>query len=170
MDPQPEKAPPLLEAVGTTTIPPSEGTFVVRDRFEKPAGIVFATVWNEFKKRYYGKAEAPAPETVMRKYKLLRIAPDGPIIEELGGRDKVETTVACAYFLIRQQGNGQPGILQTNGYANIFYVRDSKAVLCAIRIGWDGEGWVIDAIPVEDPLAWNGKHEIFCPAPPAGVT
>jgi hypothetical protein len=26
---------------------------------------------------------------------------------------------------------------------------------------------VIDAIPVEDPLAWNGKHEIFCPVAPS---
>ena len=23
--------------------------------------------------------------------------------------------------------------------------------------------WLIDAIAVKDPLAWNGKHEIFCP-------
>jgi hypothetical protein len=169
MDPQPENPAPLLEAIDTAIIPAASEPFVIRDHFEKPAGIVFATVWNEFKKRFYGKTEPASPEATLRKYKLLRIAPDGPIIAELGGEAKVETTVAAAHFLIRRQGRGQQGILQTNGYANIFYVRDNKGVLCAIRIGWDGEGWVIDAIPVEDPLAWNGKHEIFSPAPPSGA-
>lgn len=164
----PEKLPektPLLEAVETVAIPPLATPFVIRDSFKRPAGVKFATVWNEFKRRFYGKAEGPAPESQMRKYRLLAIAPDGPIIAELGGEAAVESTVAASYALLRRQGAGQEGILQTNGYANIFYVRDQKGVLCAVRIGWDGEGWVIDAISVEDPLAWNGKHEIFCPVP-----
>jgi hypothetical protein len=36
-------------------------------------------------------------------------------------------------------------------------------MLFAVRIGWDDEGWVVDAISIDDPLAWNGKHQIFCP-------
>ena len=154
---------PLLEAVATVTVPARTEPFVVRDRFEKPAGIAVSTLWNEFKKRFYGKIDPPGPALTLRKFKLLRIAPDGPIIAELGGAERVETPMAAAYHLIRQQGKGQDGILQTGGYANIFYSRDMKGVLCAVRVGWDGEGWVVDAIPVEDPLAWNGKHEIFCP-------
>ncbi|MGA2017587.1 MAG: hypothetical protein ABSH26_11585 [Opitutaceae bacterium] len=153
----------LLEAVATATVAATSEPFAVRERFERPAGIRFATVWNEFKRRFYGKTEGPIPETLLRKYRLLRIAPDAPIIAELGGEAKVECPVAAAYALIRLQGGGEEGILQVNGYANIFYVRDLKGALCAVRIGWDGEGWVIDAISVEDPLAWNGKHEIFCP-------
>ncbi|HXQ80636.1 MAG TPA: hypothetical protein VN775_04950 [Opitutaceae bacterium] len=153
----------LLEAVATATIPANPEPFVIRERFEKPEGIKFATVWNEFKRRFYGKTEGPLPETALRKYKLQRIAPDAPIIAELGGEPKVECAAAAAHALLRRQGAGEDGILQTNGYANIFYVRDLKGALCAVRIGWDGEGWVVDAIPVEDPLAWNGKHEIFSP-------
>ena len=76
--------------------------------------------------------------------------------------------MAALFSLIRLQGAGQPGFLQTNGYANIFYLRDAKGILCAVRVGWDGDGWVVDAISVDDPLAWNGKHEIYCPVP-AGV-
>jgi len=160
----------LLEAVDTATVPAFAQPFVVRDQFERPAGVKFSTVWNEFKKRFYGKVEGPSPEARMRKYRLLAIAPDAPIIAELGGEAVVETTVSAAFWLIGRQGRGQPGILQINGYANIFYVRDQKGVLCAVRIGWDEEGWVIDAISVDDPLAWNGKHEIFCPvAGPAGA-
>jgi hypothetical protein len=157
------QGPRLLEAIGTATIPAFEQPFVVRDRFEKPAGVRFSTVWNEFKKRFYGKVEGPMGETHLQKYRLLTIAPDGPIIEELGGETKAEGPVAAAFSLLRRQGKGEPGILQTSGFANIFYSRDLKGILCAVRIGWDGEGWVIDAISVSDPLAWNGQHEIFCP-------
>jgi hypothetical protein len=169
MPEQPEKGTAVLEAVDTVTVPAIPEPFVVRDRFERPVGIKFATVWTEFKKRFYGKVEGPLAEGRMRKYKLLAISPDGPIIAELGGEAKVEGTVAVAYALVQRQGRGEAGILQTNGYANIFYVRDQKGILCAVRIGWDGDGWVIDAIAVEDPLAWNGKHEIFCPVAPSGA-
>ena len=104
----------------------------------------------------------------LQKYKLLRFAPDGPIIAELGGESRAECRLSAAFELMRRQARGEDGFLQTNGYANIFYVRDPRNELCAIRIGWDDEGWVIDAISVKDPLAWNGKHQIFCPAPQAG--
>jgi hypothetical protein len=77
--------------------------------------------------------------------------------------NSAETTLSAAFELVSRQAGGEAGILQTNGYANIFYVRDEQNELCAGRIGWDDEGWVVDAISVKDPLAWNGKHEIFCP-------
>jgi hypothetical protein len=165
----PPPAIPLLEPVGTETVPATTVPFVVRDRFEKPAGIKFSAVWTEFKKRFYGRTEGPIGETHIRKFRLLRIAPDAPIIAELGGESKVEGSIAAAYALMRRQGAGQEGFLQTGGYANIFYVRDLKGVLCAVRVGWDGDGWVVDAIPVADPLAWNGKHEIYCPVAVAGA-
>jgi hypothetical protein len=31
------------------------------------------------------------------------------------------------------------------------------------RIGWTENGWAVGSIPLADRLAWNGKHEIFCP-------
>jgi hypothetical protein len=162
----PANSAPLLEPVETATVAATTEPFNVKERFDKPVGIKFATVWTEFKKHFYGHVEEPIPETRLQKYRLLRIAPDGPIIAELGGPAKVEGSLASIYALIRRQGRGEEGFLQTNGYANIFYQRDGKGVLCAIRLGWDGDGWVIDAISVEDPLAWNGKHEIFCPVGP----
>jgi hypothetical protein len=163
MPEKPDSKTILLQALDTATIPATAEPFAVRESFEAHAGVRFSTVWNEFKKRFYGKTEAPAAEVRVRKYRLLAIAPDGPIIAELGGEAAVESTVSAAYWLIRRQGRGEQGFLQTNGYANIFYVRDQKGVLCAVRVGWDEEGWVVDAISVDDPLAWNGKHEIFCP-------
>ncbi len=156
---------PLLEPQADVLVPATTGPFVVKDHFKPGAEVKFSTVWHEFKKHFWGKIEPPMPEVKVRKYNLLRIAPDGPIIAELGGETKVESTLATAFAIMRLQAGGEPGILQTNGFANIFYVKDQQGELCAIRIGWASDGWVVDAISVQDPLAWNGKHEIFCPVP-----
>lgn len=137
--------------------------FAIRDAFKKSDDVMFSTIWDDFKKRFFDKIENPCGEVSYRKYKLLQIAPDGPIIAELGGEAKVAGTIYAAVSLFKRQGRGQAGFLQTNGYANIFYVKDAKGELCAIRTGWAEDGWVIDAISVADPLAWNGKHLIFCP-------
>jgi hypothetical protein len=153
----------ILQPLDSVLLPATTEPFVVRDHFKKPKDVKFSTVWNEFKKRFFEKIENPRGETTYRKYKLLKITADGPIIAELGGASKVEGTISAVFALLQRQGNGGPGFLQTNGYANIFYVRDMKDALCAVRTGWTEDGWVIDAISVEDPLAWNGKHEIFCP-------
>ncbi|HUD47995.1 MAG TPA: hypothetical protein VMR33_14265 [Candidatus Baltobacteraceae bacterium] len=153
----------LLEALETVVIPATSMPVVIRDFFLKNSRVKFAAIWSEFKTRFFDKTENPIPEVTYRKYKLLRISPDGPIIAQLGGEAKVEGTVTAALALLQRQGHGGAGFLQTNGYANIFYIKDKDDVLCAIRIGWADDGWVIDAIAVQDPLAWNGKHEIFCP-------
>jgi len=153
----------LLEPLETAVVPATSTPVIIRDFFTKNSGVKFAAIWSEFKTRFFDKTEGPISEATYRKYKLLRIAPDGPIIAKLGGETKVEATVTAALALLKRQGTGAAGFLQTNGYANIFYSRDKDGVLCAIRIGWADDGWVIDAISVQDPLAWNGKHEIFCP-------
>jgi hypothetical protein len=155
--------PGLLEPVATAVVPGSTAPVVIRDYFNKNANLRLANIFAEFKKRFFDKTENPRPEVTYRKYKLLRVSADGPIIAELGGETKVEGTFSAAFALLKLQSRGEKGLLQTNGYANIFYVKDKTGVLCAVRIGWTDDGWVIDAITVQDPLAWNGKHEIFCP-------
>jgi hypothetical protein len=153
----------LLEPVATAVVPASTAPVVIRNYFKQNSSLIVSTIFAEFKKRFFDKTEAPMSEATYRKYKLLRISADGPIIAELGGESKVEGTFTAAFALLKLQSRGEQGFLQTNGYANIFYVKDKSGVLCAIRIGWADDGWVIDAITVQDPLAWNGKHEIFCP-------
>jgi hypothetical protein len=153
----------LLEPLETAVVPASTAPGVIRDYFKKNTRVRFSTIFSEFKNRFFDKTEKPVPEVKYRKYKLLQIAADGPIIAELGGEDKVEGPFAAAFALLQGQPNGEAGFLQTNGYANIFYAKDRQGALCAVRLGWASDGWVVDAIPVRDPLAWNGKHEIFCP-------
>jgi hypothetical protein len=154
---------PLLQPLETTVVPATTTPVVIRDLFKENSPVKFSTIFGEFKNRFFDKKEKPIAEVTYRKYKLLQIAPDGPIIAELGGEAKVEGTVTAALALLQRQGNGGAGVLQTNGYANIFYARDKKGALCAIRIGWTDDGWLIDAISVQDPVAWNGRHEVFCP-------
>ena len=154
---------PLLEAGEEISLPATTAPFDVKAMFKTGNGVRFSTIWEDFQTHFFGHTEAPMPALTIRKYKLLRIAPDAPIIAELGGIAKVETPLAAAFAILLRQPAGQPGLLQTSGFANIFYTKDKNGVLCAIRIGLASDGWVVDAIPVADPLAWNGKHEIFCP-------
>jgi hypothetical protein len=153
----------LLEPLETAVVPANAARVFVREWFKKNNRVRFSTVFSEFKDRFFDKSENSALEVTYRKFKLLRISADGPIIAELGGENKAEGSLAAAFSFLQSQPHGEQGFLQTNGYANIFYVRDKKNVLCAIRIGWAGDGWVVDAISVQDPLAWNGQHAIFCP-------
>src|SRR3984957_12620253 len=153
----------LLQHVETAVVLASGAPAIIRDYFKKNPGVRFSTVWAEFKKRFFEKSENAAAEVTYCKYKLLQLSADGPIVAELGGETKAEATFTAAFALLKRQPRGETGFLQTNGYANIFYIRDKNGTLCAVRIGWADDGWVIDAISVQDPLAWNGKHEIFCP-------
>jgi hypothetical protein len=155
---------PLLSLAANVTVPATAARFIVKDRFHRNPELNLSTIWDEFKRRFYGLIEEPVPETKLCAWQLLRNSHDAPIISELGGPAQVRTKVAMLFQLLQQQSNGEEGILQTNGYANIFYAMDKNGDLCAIRTGWDTNGWVIDAIGVDDPLAWNGKHRIFAPA------
>ena len=80
----PEKTPALLSPVDTVHVPARPEPFAVRERFKKPSGIRLSTVWSEFQKRFFGKTEGPAGELGLQKYRLLKIAPDGPIIASVG--------------------------------------------------------------------------------------
>jgi hypothetical protein len=153
----------LLKPLETAVLPATTAPVIIRDHFKRNSSVRIATIFAEFKNRFFDKSEGPTAEVMYRKYKLLCISADGPIIADLGGESKVEGAFTAAFSLLRRQPKGEPGFLQTNGYANIFYVRDKKRALCAVRIGWASDGWVVDAISVTDPLGWNGEHFIFCP-------
>jgi len=161
-----ETKPDLLLPLETAILPAVAGTVKVRDYFKGKTTAKIATLFSEFKSRFFDKEEGPVAETIYQKYRLLHISPDRPIIDALGGEGKVTSSACAAIALLERQPDGGPGFLQTNGFANIFYAKDKKGALCAIRLGWASDGWVVDAIAVEDPLAWNGKHEIFCPVAP----
>lgn len=153
----------LLKPLETAMAPGSVAPVRVRDCFKKNSRVRISIVFHEFEKRFFDKIENPAPEAAYRKYRLLADSADRPLINELGGETEVEGTFMAAFALLQRQPKGEPGFLQTNGYANIFYARDKDGMMCAIRIGWASDGWVVDAIPVADPEPWHGDHLIFRP-------
>lgn len=53
--------------------------------------------------------------------------------------------------------------LLTNGYANIFYIRDSKGTLWAVYCFWDSDRryWYVYAFSVEDPNEWRAGNRVF---------
>lgn len=100
-------------------------------------------------------------ETSLHYYTLNRRSVDGPIIAELGGETKAETTLAELVVCLQKQANGELGALLTNGYANIFYIRDASGVLRAVHVYWRSVGWLVDADSVGDPNEWNAGYRVF---------
>lgn len=110
-----------------------------------------------------GKIEENVPASVLRAYRLKKDSVDGRIIADLGGEEVAETMVAEMVALMRGQGRGQNGILLTNGYANIFYIRDAKSILWAVYCHWDsGCGrWIVCANPITDPRGWIAGDRVL---------
>ena len=108
-----------------------------------------------------GKVEDAHADTVLRSHKLSKNSVDGPIIVELGGEKVAETTLTEMFALLKNQANGQKGVLLTNGYANIFYVRDQNNVLRAVYAFWYGGGWNVNASGVSYPVAWIAGNQVF---------
>src|SRR5690606_14742846 len=107
------------------------------------------------------KTEEPQGGRELRYGDLIKFSPDGPIIEELGGEAKAETTLSEMYGLLQKQSKGEDGVLLTDGRVNIFYVKDTSGVLRAVDVHWSGGGWFVSAYPVEFPVGWGVGHRVF---------
>lgn len=155
----------LLNFVGTVTIPATTVNFVALDKFvintEREAPVKIYCSGDNFKKRFLNKTEEHIRETILRYYDLNEKSRDIPIINELGGEDVAETTLTPLFTLIERQGNGENGVLLTNGYANIFYVRDDEGVLWAVGADWHAYGWYVDASSIGNPNDWDAGNRVF---------
>ncbi|MEK7857204.1 MAG: hypothetical protein AAB288_14025, partial [Acidobacteriota bacterium] len=74
-----------------------------------------------------------------------------------------KTTLSAVYALMERQPKGESGEFLTNGYANIFYVRDATGKLRAVCVFWDAGngGWGVDAGSVGFPFRWHGGRRVF---------
>ncbi len=157
----------LLKPIGTVAIAPTKGVFIAREKFvvntKWNAAVKIAYIWDEFTSWFMDKTEQPFEGSTLKYGTLSRSSVDGPIIAELGGEEKAETTLAEVFALMSAQPNGEKGALLTNGYANIFYVRDAKGVLRAVGVYWaaDDCGWRVRARSVTYPNTWRGGDQVF---------
>ncbi len=157
--------PKLLELVGTIDIPVTTERFVAKDRFvldtSASAKVKISYLGDNFKAKFLEKIEEPFSGSTLCASRLRESSLDAPIIAELGGEEKSETTLAEIFSLMEKQPSGEQGKLLTNGYANIFYVRDAKGVLCAVYVRWSEDGWSVFAFSISFPFRWFGGRQIF---------
>ena len=154
----------LLE--GVTTVAANEHeTFMATDFFREGGEIRF---WfdDNFRKYFLsgkGKIEIGVPTTELRVHTLRRVSGDEPIIRDLGGESVVETSLAYMAELISRQPQGQKGVLLTNGWANIFYIRDSSDTLWTVDCCWSSgdRRWRVVACPIPHPYGWLGGDQVF---------
>jgi hypothetical protein len=165
---QPKPTPSILELVSTVVVPATTVNLVAKEKFVRDTGrkakVKISYLGDNFTEWFLsgsGKTENPISEQTLRYHKLRQSSVDGPIIAELGGAEKSETTLSEMFALMEKQGKGEDGVLLNNGYANIFYIKDQNGVLRAVDVGWDGGGWGVRAFSVESPRRWDGGCQVF---------
>jgi len=165
---EPKPTPSILELVSTVVVSATTSKFVAKEKFvvntKRNAPVKISAVWDNFTSWFLsgdGKTEDPISEQTLRYHKLRKYSVDGPIITELGGEEKSETTLTEMFSLMEKQKNGEDGVLLNNGYANIFYTRDQNGVFRAVGVVWHGDGWYVGAGSVESPFGWGGSRQVF---------
>ena len=165
---QPKPATSILELVSTVGVAATTSKLVAKEKFvvntKRNAPVKISYLGDNFTAWFLngdGKTEDPISEQTLRYHKLRKSSVDGPIIEELGGEAKAETTLSEMFSLMEKQKHGEDGVLLNNGYANIFYIRDNAGVLRAVDVDWFGVGWFVHAISVEFPYGWFDGGQVF---------
>ena len=165
---QPKPTPSILELVSTVGVPATSGNFIAKEKFVRDTGpkakVKISYLDDSFTEWFLsgsGKTEDPISEQTLRYHKLRKSSVDGPIITELGGEEKSETTLTEMFSLMEKQKDGEDGVLLNNGYANIFYIRDQAGVLRTVIVLWSGNGWNILAYSVDDPHWWPSGSQVF---------
>lgn len=125
----------------------------------KPA-IKLWYLGDNFKQYFLGKVEKNVPAITLAAHQLTKASVDAPVLAELG--DRAETSLAHLWELLTKQANGEAGVLLTNGYANIFYIKDADGTLWAVLAFWHaGRGWRVSARSVGDPRRWRAGRQVF---------
>jgi hypothetical protein len=137
--------------------------FIVADHFTKNSSEVkFYGFFGGFEEWFLLKVEELATVELPKfHHDLKRDSLDTEIIDDLGGKEAAEVTLAGVFGLLKLQPRGESGELLTNGYANIFYVRDIAGELRAVDVYWDVDGWDVDAFRVDGEIGWDAVGRVF---------
>ncbi|MEK7669597.1 MAG: hypothetical protein AAB350_03380 [Patescibacteria group bacterium] len=159
----------LLEPVGIVRVSATTKKFRAGANFllKHDGGICsyFGSNFNSWFLEGDGKTEEPIGEQILCYGKLRKSSVDTPIIAELGGEAKAETTLTEMFSLMEKQKKGKAGVLLNNGYANIFYIRDQSGVLRTVYVDWRVDGWNVRANEVSNPLACFDGGQVFSRKP-----
>ena len=157
----------LLRFVATVAVPGTTESFRVNSWFNMNNSEVGFRYVSEKFKGFFGDMEvAPSDGIELSCQELIRNAYDREIIADLGGKEKCITKLSELRGLLMKQPRGEEGILLTDGRANIFYVYDSAAVLRAVYVNWNDNGWYVNANDL-DYNNWNENRRVFSSSAPS---
>ncbi len=155
----------LLILVGTVIAAETTTPFVAHDRFvvntKKDAPVKISYLGYGFKAWFLEKEEQPFGGSALSYAKLSRPSIDISIITALGGEEKAETTLTELFSLMQAQKNGESGSLLTNGWANIFYVKDVFEMIRTVCAYWYDDGWRVYAYSFTMSDSWNDHYQVF---------
>ena len=137
----------LLEFLGTTIVFAATDRFDVVQKFvvntAPDAELPISGMGSSFEAlRNQVGVESPASEIQLRQQKLLRSSVDGPILQELGGLEKVQIFFQTIYNFLKTADRGKWYVFYAYGWA--------------VDARWSGYGWGFDAGSVECPRRWDG--------------
>lgn len=112
--------------------------------FSQNPSIKISYLGRNFTEWFKDKTEDDVKST-LTSFDLTSYSEDAEIISKIGSEQKAEVSLSEVWHLLEAQATGESGQLLTNGYVNIFYVRDIKLVLRTVFVGWDGSGWYVGA-------------------------
>lgn len=155
----------LLDFLGTIEVLVTTKKFIARDHFivdkSDEAKVKISYLGDTFRKEFLDKTEEPFVGSTLQYMKLRKSSVDTPIIAEIGGEEKAETTLTEMFACIAEQVNGEEGALVVNGWANVFYIRNTHSVLRAVRCCWYGDGWDVRARSADSPFGWGDGFRFF---------
>jgi len=152
--------PVLSNAISSCIIWTTIGKFIAKDKFvvntKKNAEVKISCVGNKFINWFLEKTEEPFSGSTVWGRKLKKDSVDGPILAELGGQEKAETTLFELFATMKRHGQ-----LFNDGRGNIFYIRDITGILRAVVLNWNGGGWRVGACSVDDLDGWFTDDCVF---------
>lgn len=126
-------------------------------------------VWDGFKNLVlkFAKPVSDVPAVTLDRFELERKASDHEIIKDLGdGAIFRDASLFCAYlaYLIKQQPNGEKGVLLNDGKANLFIVEvNGQTVVVNVRWSSGRREWDVGAHPPDD-CHWHAGDQVLAPA------
>lgn len=155
---------------------PAVRRFVAKDHFKVGVtdGVHLEYVCELFRERFLrgtGKVEVDVLATSVRVHET-RAAPDAGWVADLGGEHMCETALAHLWMILKRQGLGEEGMLNTKAIGNIvegvvshynaFYIRDDSDVLWRVTCRWlKSGGWIIEEMfqyPAKGQGGWVGAR------------
>jgi hypothetical protein len=107
-------------------------------------------IWDNFQ-NWFGDMNCRGKKLPLYFKTLEKPMNDKEIFDEL---KPTECTLADLYNSLNDNR------MLKNGYANIFYIKDNKGILRAVRAYWGSDGWYLDASAVDHPYRWRGGHHV----------